>query len=116
MIKIACADFPVGRKTYESALKTVELNVLFDRFPKMETIEKWRAAAPPHFDFIVCASKTITHARKQGAHQSAAMKKSSQSFDDTATSRHALATTMKIAETLRSRIVYFQLPAALAPS
>jgi len=116
MIKIACADFPVGRQTYESKLKTVELDQLFDRFPKMETIEKWRSEAPPHFDFIVCASKLITHATKTRAQQSRTVRKNLLSLDDNATSRQAYATTMKIAEILRARLVLFQLPPQFSPT
>ncbi len=116
MIKIACADFPVGRKTYESVLKTVELDQLFDRFPKMETIEKWRNEAPPHFDFIVCAPRAITHPTKASAQHSRDIKKSRMSLDDSASSRQSYATTLKVAEALRARLVFFQSPPQFAPS
>ena len=116
MIKIACADFPVGRKAYESILKTVELDQLFDKFPKMETVEKWRAEAPPQFDFIVCASKLITHATKTRAQHSRTAKQNLLSLQDNAASRQATSTTLKIAEILRARLVLFQLPPQFSPT
>lgn len=116
MIKIACADFPVGRKTYEAKLKTVELDQLFDGFPKMETVEKWKREAPEYFDFIVCASKIITHATKTRAQNSRPAKKNLLPLEDSAASRQALATTLKVAEMLKARLVFFELPSQFSPS
>lgn len=116
MIKIACADFPVGREKYEAVLKTVELDQLFSKTPKMETVEKWRREAPEHFDFIVCASRAITHPTKTRAQHSRTIKKNQLGLEDNAVTRHAYATTLKVAETLRARLVLFELAAQFGPT
>lgn len=114
MIKIACAGFPVGRKKYEEKLQTVELAQLFDGFPRPNTIEKWRAEAPKDFDFIVCASKLITHEVKHRAQSSRRPTPGVGFFQNSAAVRQATQLTMAAAETLRSRMVFFQLPAHFA--
>src|SRR4051812_49567420 len=100
MIKVACAGFPVGKKTYESKLRTVELVDMFDKFPKQETLEKWRAEAPPQFDFIVCASKVITHASRSRAQNSRAGRPVTTALEDSAAVRQAYQRTLQAAETL----------------
>ncbi len=116
MIKVACADFPVGRKTYESKLRTVELDQLFDKTPRPETILKWKNEAPDQFDFIVCASKLITHAPTARAHSTRTRSLSTGSFADSAIVRQAYTNTLQIAEVLRARLVFFKLPSTFAPN
>ncbi|MCG3203391.1 MAG: hypothetical protein KCHDKBKB_00048 [Elusimicrobia bacterium] len=116
MIKIATANFPVGKKKYESSLKTVELDSLFTRFPKIETIQKWRQGAPDQFDFITCASRIITYPTKTRAQHSRHEQKNQTSLEDSALTRQATERTLKIAEILRSRLVFFDFPSSFLPS
>jgi uncharacterized protein YecE (DUF72 family) len=116
MIKVACAGFPVGRKQYESKLQTVELDQMFDKFPRQDTLEKWRAEAPQHFDFIVCASKLITHPPKARANKSRPGSNGVGMLQDSAIVRQAYQQTLQAAETLRARLVLFQLPSTFGPS
>lgn len=116
MIKVATANFPVGKKTYESKLKTVELDQFFTRFPKMETAEKWRKEAMVNFDFITCASRLITYPTKTRAQHSRHTQKNQYSLEDTALTRQAYEKTLKLAEILKSRLVLFQFPTTFAPT
>ncbi len=116
MIKVACAGFPVGKKTYEAKLRTVELDAMFNKFPKPETLVKWRQEAPPHFDFIVCASKLITHATRTRAQNSKTGISAMTAFQDSAIARQAYQKTLQAAETLKSRLILFQLPGTFTPN
>lgn len=117
MIKIACSGFPVGRKRYESRLKTVELNRLFDSFPLVRTLEKWREAALSGFEYIVCASKIITHPAKNNLKTPAFSRRAHHIgyFQDSAEVRHAFQRTWHAAETLNAKIVLFQCAPTLTP-
>src|SRR5690606_29849953 len=40
---------------------TVEINNTFYRMPKREVLRRWAAAVPDGFDFVIKASRRITH-------------------------------------------------------
>ncbi len=116
MIKVACSGFPVGQKKYQSKLKTVELGGLFDAFPRISTLEKWGEAAKTDFEYIVCASKLITHpAKKTAAASHAPRTHRIGYFQDSPEVRQAFQRTWQAAEILRSRIVLFRCPSQLTP-
>lgn len=56
-------DLPKRRwfEFYAQQFKTLELNVTFYRFPRVETLKKWYADAPSGFRFSVKAPRAITH-------------------------------------------------------
>lgn len=49
---------------YCQHFNTVELNVTFYRFPKLETLEGWYNRSPEQFKFTVKAPRMITHYKK----------------------------------------------------
>jgi uncharacterized protein YecE (DUF72 family) len=49
---------------YAQHFATVELNATFYRLPSVETVEHWRAQAPPGFRYAVKVSQFATHRRK----------------------------------------------------
>ncbi len=115
-IKIGCSGFPVAQKRYQEKFPLVELNQLFKKTPLDRTVEKWRRTASKGFEFIVCASETITH------HASSASLLSTKSmthhhhsghFQDNAHVRQAFQKTIHMAETLASKVVIFKLPSNL---
>jgi len=56
---------------YASHFRTVELNNTFYRMPKTDVVAQWAAAVPEHFQFVVKASRRITHqAKLQGCEDS----------------------------------------------
>ena len=61
--KIAAKDM---LKFYAQHFGTVEVNNTFYRMPKPEAIEAWAAEVPDDFQFVLKASKRITHDRRLG--------------------------------------------------
>jgi uncharacterized protein YecE (DUF72 family) len=59
-------DLPVKRwfEYYCEFFNTVELNVTFYRFPKLEALEGWYDRSPKDFRFTVKAPRLITHYKK----------------------------------------------------
>ncbi|MDQ7859154.1 MAG: DUF72 domain-containing protein [Armatimonadota bacterium] len=49
---------------YSRALRTVELNNTFYRFPRAEHVAQWRQATPDGFRFAVKANRAITHVQR----------------------------------------------------
>ena len=61
MIKIGCCGYPVSMKKYYENLDLVELNTTFYQYPRISTVEGWRAKAPENFEFTVKAHQDISH-------------------------------------------------------
>jgi len=49
---------------YAARFRAVEINNSFYQFPKPETVEAWRRAAPEGFVFAVKANRYVTHMKK----------------------------------------------------
>ena len=49
---------------YCESFNTVELNVTFYRYPKLESLQGWHARSPDNFKFTVKAPRLITHYKK----------------------------------------------------
>jgi uncharacterized protein YecE (DUF72 family) len=49
---------------YCSKFSTIELNVTFYRFPRVEVLEKWYERSPEHFLFAVKVPRLITHMKQ----------------------------------------------------
>jgi len=49
---------------YSSRFDTIELNVTFYRYPRLELLQNWYTKSPAHFLFAVKAPRFITHYRK----------------------------------------------------
>jgi uncharacterized protein YecE (DUF72 family) len=62
--------YPKGlpqRKWFEfycESFNTVELNVTFYRFPKLEALKGWYQRSPEDFTFTVKAPRLVTHYRR----------------------------------------------------
>ena len=49
---------------HSSFFNTLELNVTFYRFPKVETLQGWYSKSPEHFSFAVKVPRLITHLKQ----------------------------------------------------
>src|SRR6186997_2521864 len=49
---------------YAELFNTLELNVTFYRFPRVEYLQNWYNKSPDGFDFTVKAPRLITHYKK----------------------------------------------------
>jgi len=61
MIKVGCCGYPVSMKRYYESFSLVELNTTFYNYPRISTVEGWRAKAPENFEFTVKAHQDISH-------------------------------------------------------
>lgn len=61
VIKVGCCGFPLARRRYFEAFKLVEVQQTFYQPPQAATVARWRAEAPPDFEFVVKAWQLITH-------------------------------------------------------
>jgi uncharacterized protein YecE (DUF72 family) len=52
---------------YAGRLPAVEINNTFYRIPKASVVESWAAQLPPHFRFVLKASRRITHFKHEDA-------------------------------------------------
>ncbi len=59
--KVGCCGFSVARPKYFREFTVVEIQQTFYNLPRLATAEKWRAEAPPGFEFPVKAWQLITH-------------------------------------------------------
>lgn len=89
-------DLPVSRmlRYYAEHFGTVEINNTFYRLPKPSVLQAWAAEVPPDFQFVLKASRRITHMQRL------------RNSDD---SLHYL---LEVAGTLKDRLgpLLFQLP------
>ena len=116
VIKIGCTGFPVAQSKVHSALSCVELAALAQKVPKRTTLEKWRAGAPDKFEFIVCASRSVSHDANRGFHAAPAASTIRRGrFHESADVRNGFSQTEIAATTLRSRIVLFSIPPQMTP-
>ena len=60
-MKVGCCGFATAQEKYFQAFSCVEIDSSFYQLPKVETAARWRAAAPPDFEFAIKAWQVITH-------------------------------------------------------
>lgn len=122
LIKIGCCGFRSARATYFAALRAVEVQDTFYQPPRVATLEKWRAAAPPDFEFAVKAWQMITHTATSPTYKrlkrelTATERTEAGAFRPTNTVRAAWETTHDCIRALQARMVLFQCPARFQPS
>ncbi len=100
----------------------VEVQQTFYRLPRVQTVERWRAAAPVGFEFSMKAWQLITHPptsptyRRLGREIPAAARLRYGSFAPTDEVLEAWRQTRAIARALSVTFVLFQCPASFAPA
>jgi uncharacterized protein YecE (DUF72 family) len=60
-IKIGTCGFAMGRLEYYRTFPVVEVQQTLYKLPRWTTGERWRAGAPPGFEFTMKAWQLITH-------------------------------------------------------
>ncbi len=119
---MGCCGWPVARGRYFAAFDLVEIQESFYNLPRLSTVERWRAAAAPGFEFVLKAPQLITHEpasptyRRLRVPLSEAKKKRYGAFKPTPDVGAAWTETLALARALRSRIVVFQCPASFTPT
>jgi len=100
MIKVGCCGFPTSRKKYYEHFNLVELNVTFYKYPRSETIKKWREETSKNFEFTIKAHQDISHKAKMKLCE---------------VSLQAFEKLKQFCKTLNSRVMLFQTPASFKP-
>ncbi len=119
-MKVGCCGFAQARAEYFAHLALVEVQQTFYKPPRLETAQRWRAEAPPDFEFTLKAWQLITHEPGSPTYRKAQIEVAEPSrygaFRPTAEVFAAWETTREIAAALEAKIVVFQCPASFKPT
>ncbi len=122
IVRVGCCGWPVARGRYFNAFDLVEVQDTFYNLPRPTTAERWRAAAPPGFEFVLKAPQLITHDpasptyRRLRAPLTERQRSLYGRFRPTAAVRAAWMRTLGLARALGSRLVLFQTAASFTPA
>jgi len=121
-VKVGCCGFAGSQQDYFRRFPVVEIQSTFYKLPRLATAEKWRAAAPPGFEFAIKAWQLITHEpssptyRRLGREIDASQAGRYGRFRCTPEVLEAWRQTAGFARALGARLVVFQCPASFTPA
>jgi uncharacterized protein YecE (DUF72 family) len=119
-VRVGCCGFATAQEKYFRAFSCVEIDSSFYQLPKIETAARWRAAAPPDFEFAMKAWQTITHRATSPTYKRTRLDPSDREhcghFGYNATIRWAWAETFAVAKALDAKLVLFQCPPSFRPT
>ncbi len=119
---IGCCGWPEGKAKYFAHSPVVELQCTFYDLPSVQLAQKWRALAPPYFQFFMKAWQLITHNassptyRKLKGQINASELEEFGLFRPTEQVVLAWERTTAIAHALEATVVLFQCPKSFLPS
>ncbi len=122
MIKIGLCGFTMAVEDYFRYFPLVEVQQTFYQPPRMETLERWRAEAPPEFEFTMKAWQLITHQSSSKTYRrlrrslSETEKRDVGAFQWTPIVQEAWRVTVACARTLQATAILFQCPASFRPT
>lgn len=117
-VQIGTSGFGIGRAKYVQLFSCVEVQHTFYQPPAISTLERWREAAPPDFEFVLKAWQLITHDARSPTYRrlkkklSEVEKQEAGYFRPTAIVKDAWAVTLACANALKARTILFQCPAS----
>lgn len=120
-IKIGLCGFTMSINEYFETFGVVEVQQTFYEPPALRTLEKWRTAAPPDFEFTMKAWQLITHASTSTTYRrlrtplSEKEKKDAGAFRWTPVVQRAWEVTHDCARILRAGAILFQCPKSFRP-
>ena len=115
-MKLGMCGFTIGAAAYFKRFGVVEVQQTFYDPPPLATIEKWRAQAPPEFEFTMKAWQVITHLgtsrtyRRLRREFSDRERAEAGAFRLNDTTLAAWTTTLAAANALRATAILFQCP------
>lgn len=121
-VRVGCCGFPINRRKYYAAYPLVEVQQTFYHPPQAQTCARWRADAPPDFEFSVKAWQLITHEASSPTYRRLRrpippeLRDRYGSFRPTDEVRASWATTAEAARALGARLVVFQCPPRFTPT
>jgi uncharacterized protein YecE (DUF72 family) len=117
-IKIGTSGFHRTKTEYAKLLSCVEIQHTFYQPPQIKTLERWREAVPPEFEFVIKAWQLITHEAKSPTYKRLKRKLTETEraetgrFQPSEIVREAWETTLACAVALGAQTVLFQCPAS----
>ena len=120
-IHIGCCGFPRRQAEYYQHFSLVEVQQTFYKPPQLATAQRWRAEAPPGFQFALKAWQLITHEPTSPTYRQARLTlegppENYGAFRPTAQVLAAWQRTWEIAQALRAPLILFQCPASFTPT
>jgi uncharacterized protein YecE (DUF72 family) len=119
-VKVGCCGFATAQEKYFRAFPCVEIDSSFYQLPRIETAERWRAAAPPDFKFFMKAWQVITHHPDSPTYRRTRIDECDRQycghFGFNPTIRWAWDETFAVATALRAELVLFQCSASFRPN
>lgn len=121
-VKTGLCGFTIGAATYFETFGVVEVQQTFYDPPAPLTLERWRAQAPPAFEFTMKAWQVITHAgtsrtyRRLKSPLTDQQRNEAGGFRVNATVMDAWKKTLACAKRLRATAILFQCPASFRPT
>jgi uncharacterized protein YecE (DUF72 family) len=116
--RIGTSGFGVGREKYFQMFSCVEVQHTFYQPPAIKTLERWREASPPDFEFVLKAWQLITHDAKSPTYRrlkrelSEVEKQEAGYFRPTAIVKEGWEVTLACARALKAETILFQCPAS----
>jgi uncharacterized protein YecE (DUF72 family) len=112
----------MSQSEYAARFDVVEVQQTFYQPPQLKTLERWRADAPPDFEFTLKAWQLITHEARSPTYRrlkrelTEVQKSEAGSFRSTAIVREAWEVTLACADALQATRVLFQCPSSFTPT
>ncbi len=122
VIKTGCCGFRLSQAEYTARFPVVEVQQTFYQPPQLKTLERWRAVAPPNFEFTLKAWQLITHEARSPTYRrlkralTETEREEAGSFRPTAIVQEAWEVTLACAEALKATRVLFQCPSSFKPT
>lgn len=122
VIKAGCCGFRLSQAEYVKRFPVVEVQQTFYQPPQVKTLERWRADAPPDFEFTMKAWQLITHEARSPTYRrlkrelTDAERAEAGSFRPTAIVQEAWEVTLASAKALKATRVLFQCPSSFTPT
>ncbi len=115
-MKLGMCGFTIGAAAYVKQFPVVEVQQTFYDPPPLGTLEKWRAQAPPSFEFTMKAWQVITHLGSSATYRrlrrpfSDREREEAGGFRLNETTLAAWTATLEARDALRATAVLFQCP------
>lgn len=122
MIKVGCCGFRMAQSEYTARFPVVEVQQTFYQPPQIATLERWRVAAPPTFEFTLKAWQLITHESRSPTYRRLKRELNETelaeagSFRPTAIVEEAWQVTLACAAALKATRILFQCPSSFTPT
>jgi uncharacterized protein YecE (DUF72 family) len=115
---IGCCGWAGSQRQYFGRLPVIEIQSTFYDPPALRVAARWRALAPPEFEFCIKAWQLITHAPSSPTYRRLRKPIDAErsaffgSFQDTDEVWQAWLKTLEIARAVQAQVVLFQCPAS----